>query len=92
MTLHPEGKNGVNISKAKYDTIKKFIMDTIAANGELTYQELNKLAVKNLKETFDGKVTWHVVTVKLDLEARRLIERVPRTSPHRLRLKNQIMV
>ncbi|MFW5700508.1 MAG: DUF6958 family protein [Cyclobacteriaceae bacterium] len=40
-----------------------------------------------LSSTFDGKVVWYVVTVKLDLEAHEIIERVPKTSPHRLRMK-----
>jgi len=41
-----------------------------------------------LSATFDGKVVWYVVSVKLDLEARGTIERVPKTSPHELRIKN----
>ncbi|MFK7814026.1 MAG: hypothetical protein AB8B59_16130 [Maribacter sp.] len=86
MTLHPQGKTGVNILKRRYDTIKEFILKTIKEQGELTYQDLDTIAAKALKETFDGKVGWYIVTVKLDLEARRLIERIPNTSPHKLRL------
>lgn len=86
MTLHPQGKTGVNILKRRYNTIKEFILKTIGEHGELTYQDLDTMAVKSLKTNFDGKVGWYVVTVKLDLEARRLIERVPNTSPHKLRL------
>ncbi len=37
---------------------------------------------KKLTATFDAKVRWYVVTVKLDLEARGIIERVPKSSPH----------
>ncbi len=86
MTLHPQGKTGVNILKRRYDTIKEFILKTIKEHGELTYQNLDKLAVQKLKKTFDGKISWYVVSVKLDLEARNLIERIPNTSPHKLRL------
>lgn len=32
-----------------------------------------------------GAVTWHVTSVKLDLEARGLIERIPGARPQRLR-------
>lgn len=86
MTLHPQGKKGVNISYAKYEQIKKFILDTIQTEKEITFEALTDLAVSKLTDKFDGKVIWYVVTVKLDLEARKLIERIPKTSPHKLRL------
>ncbi len=88
MTVHPDGKKGVNILKRRYDAIKNFILETLKDQEEITYQELNKLAVKELKNTFDGKITWYLVSIKLDLEARKIIERIPKTSPHKLRLKN----
>ena len=86
-TLHPRGKKGVNILKGKYDLIKDFLLETIKAHGEITYAELNDLAVEKLSATFDGSVAWYVVTVKLDLEARKVIERIPKTSPHKVRMK-----
>lgn len=87
MTLHPQGKRGVNILKRRYNTIKEFILDTIENNGEITYSELTDIAVNNLTSWFDGKVVWYIVSVKLDLEARNIIERIPKTSPHKLRMK-----
>ncbi len=87
LTLHPQGKNGVNIDKVKYDIIKDYILKTIRNHEEITYQRLNDLAVLELSPTFDGKVAWYLVTVKLDLEARNIIERIPKTSPHKLRIK-----
>lgn len=86
MTLHPEGKQGVNILKRRYDVIKDFILKTLKSSKEISFEELTDEAVKSLNKTFDGKVVWYMVTVKLDLEARKLIERVPKTSPHKLRL------
>jgi hypothetical protein len=86
LTLHPQGKKGVNISRAKYNSICDFILKTIKKEGEITYQALNKLAIKKLTDTFNGSVPWYLVTVKLDLEARNIIERIPKTSPHKLRL------
>jgi len=85
LTLHPDGKQGVNISLAKYEVIKNFILNLLKERGEITYQELNKLAIETLSPTFNGKVGWYVVCVKLDLEARALIERVPKSSPHKIR-------
>jgi hypothetical protein len=87
LTLHPQGKKGVNIDLNKYEVIKDFILDYLEKNGPTTYSDLNDLAVDQLQPSFDGKVVWYLVTVKLDLEARRMIERVPKTSPHQVRLK-----
>ena len=87
LTLHPQGKNGVNISLRKYEQIRAFIIECLTSKGELAYKELNDIAVKKLSKKFEGEVGWYVVTVKLDLEARGIIERIPKTSPHKLRLK-----
>lgn len=88
LTQHPQGKDGVNILKRRYDIIKEFITKTIEEHKEITFTELSDLAVDKLSSTFDGKVVWYIVTVKLDLEARKIIERIPKTSPHKLRMKN----
>ena len=58
----------------------------ITEAGEISYEELSDRMIEELQPTFDGKVVWYVVTVKLDLEARKIIERVPKTSPHKVRL------
>lgn len=86
MTLHPQGKQGVNILKRRYDQIKDFILNTIKEHEVITYEKLTDLAVDQLSATFDGKVVWYIVVVKLDLEARKIIERIPKTSPHQLRM------
>jgi hypothetical protein len=86
LTLHPQGKNGVNILKRRYDIIRDFILNTIEEEGEVTFKELTKLATETLNKKFDGKIIWYVVSVKLDLEARKKIERIPKTTPHKLRL------
>jgi len=88
MTLHPQGKKGGNILKRRYDVIKDFILDTITAHNEITYEKLDDLATEQLSSTFDGKVVWYIVSIKLDLEARNIIERIPQTSPHKLRMIN----
>jgi len=87
LTLHPQGKKGVNILKRKYDLIKEFIIETIESHTEITYEALSDLAIEKLSDSFDGKVVWYIVSVKLDLEARNIIERIPKTSPHQLRMK-----
>jgi porphobilinogen deaminase len=87
MTLHPEqGKSGVTINKRKYDTIREAILESLGTSEEMTFTELNRDVHGKLEGGFDGSISWYVTTVKLDLEARRVIERVPGSSPQRLRM------
>ena len=86
LTQHPEGKSGVNISKEKYSHIREAIMESLSANGEMTFTDLTEAIKGRLGSRFDGSIPWYVTTVKLDLEARGLIERIPQASPQRLRL------
>ena len=90
MTLHPEGKSGVNISKAKYDQVRKVVLQVISEAQPITFTEMFNMANEILKEEkFEGKPGWYVTTVKLDLEARKMIARVPKTSPHQLILSSE---
>jgi hypothetical protein len=86
LTLHPAGKKGTNISLEKYTAIKKEILSVIIEHEVITYDEMCDIIIDRLQPVFDGRVVWYVVTVKLDLEARKIIERVPKTSPHQLRM------
>lgn len=84
LTLHPEGKTGVNILRSKYDAVRAALLDTLhAAGGELTHSEL-MAAVGERLEHFEGSVGWYAETVKLDLIARGLIARSTGRSPQRL--------
>ncbi len=86
LTLHPDGKQGVNISKEKYETIRQAILSILGEQGETFFKDLPAAAERKLDRAFDGSISWYVITVKLDLEARGLIIRVPKSSPQRLRL------
>jgi len=87
VTKHPEkGKQGVNISKAKYEVVRGAIVAALRAKGEMTFTDLGKAVEKALKRKFEGSISWYFTTVKLDLEARKVIKRVPRSSPQRVRL------
>lgn len=86
LTMHPSGKQGVNILYRRYAFIRDYILKTVGKAGEITFSDLCDRAVDEISDTFDGKVLWYITTVKLDLEARGEIERIPRTSPHRLRI------
>ncbi len=84
-TLHPQGKQGVNIDAAKYGQVRAAILDEVHAAGELTFARLVERVAARLKGRFDGSVPWYVTSVKLDLEARGALERVPHSSPQRVR-------
>ncbi|MDE2816425.1 MAG: hypothetical protein OXK81_06955 [Chloroflexota bacterium] len=84
MTLHPAGKAGVNIDKQKYDTVRGAILQSLQEHGTLTFGDLTAEVRRRLEGTFTGSISWYVTTVKLDLEARREIARVPKSSPQRL--------
>ena len=86
LTQHPQGKKGVNISKEKYDIIRKAIIESLKSN-ELTYTLLTENVKERLNNKFEGAIGWYVETVKLDLEAKNIIERIPKTNPQLYRLK-----
>ncbi|HWM25390.1 MAG TPA: hypothetical protein VNP98_11235 [Chthoniobacterales bacterium] len=85
LTKHPLGKRGVNISKEKYETLKKAILAALGKK-ELTHTELFERVNKNLENKFTGSINWYAETVKLDLEARKMVERTT-AKPPKYRLK-----
>ncbi len=89
LTIHPEkGKKGVKISRTKYDMIRQTILDAIRSQGTITFRGLVSLVDYNLRNRFEGSIPWYVTTVKLDLEARGEIERVPGPGEQKLCLKS----
>jgi len=85
-TLHPlPGKTNKRIALEKYDVIKQQIL-AILSQSELTHTELMEQLYANVKDNFEGGVQWYGETVKLDLEARKVIERTG-TKPEKYRLK-----
>ena len=85
-TLHPEKKQGVNISKEKYEIIRKAILSTLRAQKETTFKNLSRAVEKEVRGKFDGSVMWYVTTVNLDLEARGEVKRVPNSRPQIVKL------
>jgi len=85
-TLHPEKKQGVNISREKYEIIRKAIFSTLKQNKEMPFMKLARAVEKEVRGTFEGSVTWYVTTVKLDMEARGEVKRVPNSRPQLVKL------
>ncbi len=73
-TLHPEkGKKNKRISIEKYEIVKAAILKVLQKH-EPTHTELVKLITKDLDSKIEN-ISWYAITVKLDLEARRIIEK-----------------
>lgn len=85
-TLHPDKKQGVNISKEKYEIIREAILCVLQEQKEITFMNLSRAVEKEVNGSFEGSVTWYVTTVKLDLEARGKIKRVPNSRPQLVKL------
>ena len=87
LTKHPLGKSGKNINKQKYETLKGAILSALK-NRQLTHTELFDHLNKSLKGKFAGNISWYGETVKLDLEARKMIERTS-SKPQKYQLKTK---
>lgn len=88
-TLHPiAGKLNKNISLSKYEFIKKHILQ-ILKKAELSHTDLMENLYSRVKDDFEGGVQWYGEVVKLDLEARKIIERT-KTKPEKYRLRKTI--
>jgi len=88
-TKHPEGKQGVNIEKSKYDAMRRALLRVIPRRAAgVPFRDVYALVEDHLdRNVFPPGVSvgWYVVTVKLDLEARGEIARVEGAKPQRLR-------
>ena len=85
-TLHPDKKQGVNISREKYEMIRTAILCVMQEQKEITFMNLSRAVEKEVNGNFEGSVVWYVTTVKLDLEARGQIKRVLNSRPQLVRL------
>lgn len=81
---HPQGKKAISMGKEKYNLLKPAILKYLRTKGEASFHEISRAIEKDFKtkrQKFQGSLPWHLEWVKLDLEARKAIRRVPNTSP-----------
>ena len=84
------GKQPTRIDRWKYDLVRSAILQVVPADDKgVEFDRLAELVehqipAEDLKRF--GTVSWYTTTVKLDLEARGEIERVPGSGPQTLRL------
>ena len=80
LTVQPE-KQTVRIDKTKYDAVHHAILLNLQRYGSMTFTQLGALVEEDLHDTFSGSIIWYYTTVKLDMEARGEIRRVPNSRP-----------
>ena len=83
-TRHPAGKRNKPVTKDNYALFHGAIV-AVLQDRPLTHTELVDEVTTYLEGRFDGNVSWHTMTVKLDLEARGVIQRTG-ARPQRYRL------
>jgi Family of unknown function (DUF6958) len=90
LTLHPEGKRGVNIEKEKYRIVREAIVGVLKEEGTVTFNELMKRVLSRLRGRFRGSIGWYMTIVKLDMEARKHIICDRGSSPQTVRLGKSV--
>lgn len=81
---HPAGKKAISMDIRKYNVLKKPLLNLLKTKGESTHEEMLQAITTDFqknKTKFEGSIEWHMEWVKLDLEARKEIKRIPKTSP-----------
>lgn len=85
LTLHPEGKKGVNILKSKYEITRECLLGIFVEFPEISHKDLTSLSKERLSGKLEGNASWYMETVLLDLTARGIVEKIA-TKPVMLRI------
>ncbi len=84
------GKQPTRIDRWKYDLVRFAILAVVPSDKYgLEFNELPQLVEAQISEDDLkrlGSVSWYTTTVKLDMEVKGEIERIPASKPQRLRL------
>ncbi|HEY0433798.1 MAG TPA: hypothetical protein VGC95_08000 [Chitinophagaceae bacterium] len=77
MCVHPDTGRTLQIDRHIYDMFTSAIIEVLKKNpGGLTFNQMVESIGENLKKRkiiFRGSVPWYAVTVKQDMETKRLI-------------------
>jgi hypothetical protein len=89
--LHPDPKKAApRISLKKYEAVRAAIMKAVSQQEDgILFKDLDAEVARLLSpDTLEnlGSVSWYTISVKLDLEARGVIERIPGTRLQRIRV------
>lgn len=85
-------KKPTRIDKWKFDLIHNAILEILPSEGNgILFKDLpnlvkEKISIDKLEKL--GSLKWYVVSIKLEMEVRKEIYRVPKSSPQRLLKSN----
>lgn len=85
-TEHPNGEPTYTIPEASYQLVRNTIIDMLRGQTSVPLQAIIDEVEAQSAAELDKSARWYVTTVKMDLEARGVIERVDGVSPQELRL------
>lgn len=81
--------SGNRISVEKYEAVRKLLLKLVPKSKEgIAFRDLPALVARELPKDMQparGSASWLVTVVKLDLEARGILQRLPGVVPQRLR-------
>lgn len=84
-----EGVGGTRCDASKYEAVRHALLKAVPESDEGIHSKDLPMAVKAHLPTGEipggGNISWYTTVVKLDLEARGLIERIPDSKPQRVR-------
>lgn len=72
--INPYSRTTITIPEKIYVTVSEFILATVKREKEITLNALLTEAEEKLFEFMDSNLSWYVLKVKQDLEARKLIK------------------
>ncbi len=83
-----EGKKPTRIHKWKYESVKRAILKAIPKESSgILFKDLAQEVAANLsaeEKNELGSIGWYTTCVKLDLEVKGIIKRIPNSSPQKL--------
>ena len=87
--LNPNtGREDTRIRVAMYEPVRAAILEALGERGEIAFKDLRAEVEARTPAALweDASPGWYTTTVKLDLEARGSIERVPGVRPQTIRV------
>ena len=85
----PNASGATSVPAWKFELLRELLLDVVPADAAgVPFRDLTDAVAARLDEDERGRLgslKWHLVTVKLELEVRGELERVPGTSPQRVR-------
>ncbi len=76
---HPESGRQMRIDAGTYEAVSKAILKSLKGSNGKSFTELKNDVAAILKKTlpgFKGSIDWYTITIKLNLETKKIVETV----------------